>query len=259
MSDRAPTTTPSTSALDTFRLDVEYTRLSPAFTAAGLRAILLKGPAFDQLLFGGRRSRTYSDIDLLVDPACVPAAHRLLDQIGFRTAEQEPTVRRLLRRTAITIGALGAAHATPWIRDRDGFTIDLHHTLPLLGAPAAVAWRELDVHRIAITIVDSQVETLDPPASALLIALHAAHHGPAWSRARTDLERACEVLERGSWDGAARLARDLRSQTAMGIGLGTTAVGRGLARELGLRSRPTHADRLRWSVVARRERDRAGD
>ena len=72
------------SPLATFRLDVEYTRIAPAFTAAGIETILLKGPAFDQLLFDGERSRAYSDIDLLVDPARVPAAEQVLGALGFR-------------------------------------------------------------------------------------------------------------------------------------------------------------------------------
>ena len=63
----------SISPLATFRLDVEYTRIAPAFTAAGIGTILLKGPAFDQLLFGGTRSRAYSDIDLLADPVAADA------------------------------------------------------------------------------------------------------------------------------------------------------------------------------------------
>jgi hypothetical protein len=252
----ATPTTPSANRLATFWLDVEYTRIASAFTAAGIGTILLKGPAFDQLLFDGTRSRTYSDIDLLVDPARVVAAERLLEQLGFRRAEQESAVHRLFRRGGIAVSALGAAHATAWIRDRDQFTVDLHNTLPQVGVSAELAWRELRAHRVTITVVDDRVRTLDRAASALLIALHAAHHGPAWNRARTDLQRACELLERDCWRAAALLARDLRAEAAMGIGLGTAEQGCALARELGLRTKPTLAYRLMWSGIAWTERGR---
>lgn len=247
----------STSQLATFRLDVEYTRIAPAFTAAGIGPILLKGPAFDQLMFDGKRSRGYFDIDLLVDPARVLAAERVLGELGFRGADQGSAASQLIRRAGIAVGVVGAAHATAWVRDRDRFTVDLHHTLPLLRTSAEETWSALGAHQVTITVVDAQVQTLDQPASALLIALHAAHHGPGWSRAHTDLRRACEMLDRDCWRSAALLAGDLRAEAAMGIGLGTVGEGSVLARELGLRTKPTAAYRLRWSGAAWTERRRS--
>ncbi len=238
------------SPLATFRLDVEYTRIAPSFTAAGIQPILLKGPAFDQLLFGGKRSRAYSDIDLLVDPASVPATERILGELGFRRAEGGSAASPLIRRAGIAVGVLEAVHATAWVRDRDRFTVDLHHTLPLVGVSAAGMWRALRAHQATITVIEARVQTLDRPASALLIALHAAHHGPSWNRAGTDLRRACEVLDRECWRAAALLARDLRAEAEMGIGLGTVGEGRALAGELGLATKPTPAQRLRWAVIA---------
>jgi hypothetical protein len=240
----------STSPLATFRLDVGYTRIAPAFTAAGVETILLKGPAFDQLLFGGKRSRAYSDIDLLVDPSGVPAAERVLEELGFRRAKRGSAASQLVKRAGIAAGVREAAHATAWVRDRDRFTIDLHHTLPRVGASAEQTWRALRAHQITITVVDARVQTLDQPASALLIALHAAHHGPGWNRARTDLRRACELLDRDCWRAAALLARDLRAEAEMGIGLGTADDGCALARELGLGTKATPAHRLMWSAIA---------
>lgn len=257
MSDPPTPTTASKIALATFRLDVKFTRIAEAFTASGIRMILLKGPAFDQLLFGGARSRAYSDIDVLVDPDRLPSADRLLEHAGFRRADRESGVSQLMRWSAIAVGAVRTAHATAWIRDGDGFTLDVHHTLPQIGVPSGSAWRALGAHGATIMVVDTPVETLDRPASALVIALHAAHHGPGWNRARSDLRRACEVLERDCWQAAAQLARELRAEAAMGIGLGTVTEGCALARELGLPTKPSLARRLMWSGIAWSERRRA--
>src|SRR5215469_3356019 len=179
MTHLAKPTASTTSGLATFRLEVKYVRIAEAFSAAEIRTILLKGPAFDQLLFDGTRARVYSDIDLLVDPARIGAAEHLLGQLGFRRAEPESGVRHVLRR-GVTSAAdvLGAGHATAWIRDGDRFIIDLHDTLPQVRETPEQTWRALSDHRSEITVVDARVETLDRIASALLIALHAAHHGP---------------------------------------------------------------------------------
>jgi hypothetical protein len=244
MSGHATPTPPDSDRLATFRLDVEYTRIASELDAAGVRTVLLKGPAFDRLLFDGRRVRAYTDIDLLVDPASVPTAERVLERLGFRAAEPRTGLRRLARRAGIALGT-SSAHATPWIGDR--LIVDLHRALPRVGVSPDEAWRVLVAHIATITVVGAVAETLDPPASALLIALHAAHHGPRWQRARTDLERACEAFDRPCWEAAARLARDLRADGAMGTGLGTAAKGRALARELGLSTMPSLAYRLRWS------------
>ena len=238
------------SALLTFRLDVQYTRLAAALADEGLTTILLKGPAFDQLLFDGARRRAYSDIDLLVEPGRVDQAERLMARSSASSAPRESRWRRSAGGWGSPSACSIRPHATAWIRDRDQFTVDLHHTLPLVGASTAEVWRALAAHRVTITVVGSQVETIDRAASALLIALHAAHHGPSWSRARADLERACEVLEPDCWDAAKRLAQDLRAATAMGIGLGTTPVGCAIAHQLGLRAEPTFTYRLIWPVVA---------
>jgi Uncharacterised nucleotidyltransferase len=241
----------------TFRLDVKYTHVAAALLEGGVETVLLKGPAFDQLLFEGKRARGYRDIDLLVDPARLPAAEGGLSRLGFRRARQESVWRALGMRIAIAIGARSAEHSTAWIRDGDRFVVDLHHTLPEVGTSADETWRALRAHRSSITVVDAPAETLDRTASALLIALHCAHHGPRWNRAREDLERACAVVDRDCWLAAARLAHDLRAGAAMGIGLGTTPAGSALARELGLPTAAPLARRAAWTGIVWLDRRRS--
>ena len=100
-------------------------------------------------------------------------------------------------------------------------------------------------HQVTIRSSRHECETLDQPASALLIALHAAHHGPSWNRARTDLRRACELLDRDCWlrggAGARSAGRSCDGYRAGNGGRGPRARGR--ART------PNHADPRRPVAV----------
>ncbi len=112
--------------------------------------------------------------------------------------------------------------------------VDLHHTLPQIAADPAKVWEVVADHRSVIDVVGSPTEVLDPPASALLIALHAAHHGPDWGGTDQDLERALEVLDDSVWEEARDMAIALGAERQMGTGLGLNDVGARLARRLGL-------------------------
>jgi hypothetical protein len=234
-------------AASTFRLDVKGAEIRQAFEAAGVRVVLLKGPALARLLYPDSRCREYSDVDLLVDPAALQRAEQILAAVEFRRFDPESAVRQTDAAVGIAVGAHGAAHATTWLRERDSLIIDLHDSLPQCGVPAGVVWRAVTQHLDVVTVGGVATETLDRPASALLVALHAAHHGPQWGPAVTDLEAALEVFDRECWEAARDLAVELQAEAAMGIGLGISDAGRTMARQLALHSEPTPANRLVWA------------
>lgn len=231
----------------TLRLDVKGAAIRQDLIRAGIGPILIKGPALDRLLYAGSRSRDYLDVDLLIEPGAFGAAERLLASLGFRRSERDSVVRQSDQAIGAAIGVQGAAHATTWVRDEDSLVIDLHDSLPQVGVAPALAWDELVKHVEVIDVVGQATETLDPAASALLIALHAAHHGPGWRRAETDLARALEVIDYSIWSAARSLASRLGADHAMGIGLTLTPDGLALAQRLSLPTEPTLAHRLLWT------------
>ena len=228
-------------------MDVKGAEIRQALHAAGIRTVLLKGPAFARLLYRDSRSRGYSDVDLLVDPAAVQRAEQILAAAEFRRFDPESAVRQTDAAVGRAVGAHGAAHATAWLRERDHFLVDLHDSLPQCGVSARVVWRHVTQHLDVLTVAGVATETLDRPASALLVALHAAHHGPRWGPAVSDLEAALEVFDRDCWEAARDLAMMLQAEAAMGIGLGITDAGRTVARQLSLPSESTAANRLLWA------------
>lgn len=237
----------SATAAGTFRLDVKGAEIRQALHAAGIRTVLLKGPAFARLLYRDSRSRGYSDVDLLVDPAAVQRAEQILAAVEFRRFDPESAVRQTDAVVGRAVGAHGASHATAWLRERDNFVVDLHDSLPQCGVPASIVWRAVTQHLDVVTVGGVATETLDRPASALLVALHAAHHGPQWGPAVADLEAALEVFDRECWEAARDLAVTLQAEAAMGIGLGISDAGRTIARQLSLPCEPTAANRLQWA------------
>lgn len=239
--------TAGATAASTFRLDVKGAEIRQAFNAAGIRTVLLKGPALGYLLYPTSGSRSYSDVDLLVDPAALEGAEKILAALGFRRFDEESPGRQTDAAIGRAVGAQGASHAAAWLREQDSFFIDLHDSLPQIGVPANLAWRRITQHLDLLTVAGVPAEILDRPASALLVALHAAHHGPNSDGASSDLERAVEVFDLGCWQAARDLAVALRADSPMGVGLGLTDAGRAIAGQLSLSTEPSPASRLLWA------------
>src|SRR5581483_9207244 len=147
---------------------------------------------------------------------------RCLSRIGFR---------QLLAASDVP-GSDVPGH--PWIRGADGASVDLHWTLPGVGAAPATVWEALSGSIRTITVAHVDVDAPSIPACALIVALHAAHHGRTADRPLADLARALERLDTETWTAAARLAERLDATAAFTGGLMLDPAGRRLATELRL-------------------------
>jgi len=187
---------------------------------AGVPVLLLKGPALTHA-FGSRR--VYGDVDLLVPPGEADRAGTVLESLGFR---------RLLRDGDVPLR--GAQHAHEWRRDADRASVDLHVTLSGAGVPPEAVWAALDATAGPLGSGEVNARVPAPHALALLVALHAAHHGPGETKPLADLERALTVLPPETWRAAAELATRLDARAAFAAGLRLSPAGRQLAGRLGL-------------------------
>jgi hypothetical protein len=230
-----------------FRIDVKGVEVRSALARAGIESVLIKGPVLKQLLYSDTELRSYEDVDLLVDPGDLAAAGRVLRYHDFVRFEPDSSVRQTDSWVASEIGPHGADHAVAWIRERDSFLVDLHDSLPQVGLPPAEVWRRLQEHLDTMEVAGAHTVTLDLPATALLIALHCAHHGPDWGSAIEDLRRAVAVFDGACWTAARDLARNLEAESGMGIGLGLVPEGRPLAAALSLSTEPTPEYRMLWA------------
>jgi hypothetical protein len=212
---RPPLPAPIREAAVTLAMDVAALEAVSLLAQAGVRSILLKGPAVARWLYDDSTERKYNDIDLLVDPQMLSLAEHVLTGAGFRLAD-------------------AGEHAYSWIRSSDGASIDLHYTLSGAGTPPSEVWGVLSSETEPFSVSGGTVEVLTTPGRALLMALHAAHHGIRATKPYGDLLRAGERLELDTWRRAAQLAERLHALPAFAGGLRLTTRGTEIADALQL-------------------------
>src|SRR4051794_30086422 len=125
-------------AAHTFRLDVKGAEVRQALRAAGIRTVLLKGRSLARLLYADDGSRTYDDVDLLMEPSAVGAAEGVLRDLGFRLLEDDSPSGQTDPVLGGMLGAVGALHGRTWIRDADEFPVDIHDSLPQVHTQATI-------------------------------------------------------------------------------------------------------------------------
>jgi hypothetical protein len=196
--------------------------------ADGVRPLLLKGPAITSLLYEADSQRTYGDTDLLVGPSEYAAAEQCLSRIGFRETLTDSDVP----------GSRVAGHT--WRREGRNAAVDLHWTVAGAGAAPSEVWDSLTESTRVLQVAGVDVEAPSVVACALIVALHAAHHGLAVAHPLEDLARALDLLDRGTWVAAARLAERIAATDAFTSGVTLNPTGRRLAADISL---PTHLSR----------------
>jgi hypothetical protein len=192
-----------------------------ALHAAGVRPVLLKGPALVDWLYGDGSVRPYVDCDLLVATSQLALAERVLGELDF---EREPGEE------------LPAMHASAWVRAADGAQVDLHRSLPSISAPPADTWRTIARLTEPASVGGRVVEVPQAPVRALIVALHAAHHGAGAARPIEDLRRAIRQVPLDTWISAMAIAERLNAEAPVARGLRLVPEGWALADRLGLPS-----------------------
>jgi hypothetical protein len=203
-----------------------------ALAAAGVRPILLKGPAIAGLLYRDGAPRPYGDTDLLVPPDRRAAAEAALRDIGFAPRLDD----------ADTPGWRQVAHH--WRRPGDAADVDLHWTLTGVGAPPDALWSALVDRREPMLVAGFRFDVLDASGRAFHVVLHAAQHGIRHPPSLEDLRRALAVLDDATWLRAADLAAQVDAMPAFAAGARLLEPGRSLAARLSLPSPTTIESQL---------------
>jgi hypothetical protein len=203
------------------RVDAVGAEVLRELRADGVGPLLLKGPAITSLLYPADSTRSYQDVDLLVGPPEYETAERCLARLGFTKMLDDSDV------PAFVV----AGH--PWQRP-GGDLVDLHWTLSGVGADPAEVWDALMDRKRILRVDGADVEAPDAVGCALIVALHAAHHGTAVHNPMEDLARAVDRFDRPTWAAAAELAERLGATDTFTSGLTIHPAGERLAGDLDL-------------------------
>ena len=220
-------------AITILAIDQVAAEVCHGFRERGVPVAVLKGPVLARELYDGDACRTYRDADLLVPRRCEQAAYAALRELGFTPATGTGTIDP------------GVADEHQWLRD--GLIVELHVSLVGVGIRPEQVWDVLATHMASGLVGGSDVLRLNRVGLAMHVALHAAQHGPAWSKGLEDLDRALARWPVKTWREAAVLAGDLDASCAFEVGLRLRPRGGEIADQLGLRGAPDVATVLRVS------------
>lgn len=187
--------------------------------AGGVEPIVLKGPVVARWLRERGGTRYSTDVDVLVPQSSRERAERVLAGLGYE------------RLHADALG--GEEHADTWVRD-GAFSVDLHRRVVGAHADDDAIWAALEASSEEIELGGVACRVPAKDAQALLVALHAAQHGPRDPRIVHDLEQALELVPPEGWERALELARELDAVSAFSAGLARCERGVVVARSLGL-------------------------
>jgi len=204
-------------AAKTLAVDAAMLRVVHAFRLAGIEPILLKGQSFAAWLYDPG-TRSYSDVDLIVDPRREDDAGRVLQTLGYTPEPQRPGL---------------PVHATTWIQPEWSVEVDLHIRLPLT-TDASVCWRELSQHTESLRIGAETITVLDEAARSMHVVIHALHNSSKSISANTDLDRALAVVSDDVWKQAAYLAWRLGAKDAFAVCLALHPAGSQLCHRLAI-------------------------
>jgi hypothetical protein len=151
--------------------------------AAGILALPLKGPVLAATLYPDPALRPFSDIDVLVRPADLPAALRALARIGWMLDRE---LARVPVRTLLTMSTEAI------VRGPDGVPLDLHWELAPRGYPFRFDPALLFGSVRAVRFEGRDLPGLAPEALLVFLCMHGAKH--AWSR----LMWICDVARLGT-------------------------------------------------------------
>jgi putative nucleotidyltransferase-like protein len=210
-------------------IDAVTANVVVALRRAGIESILLRGPAIARWLYAEGGPRGYVDIDLLVEPEKRRDAEAVLAGLGF------------VHREAGFAPGESVDHASEWICRRPPVAVDLHHGIEGIRAAPVALWTALRSDSKKIDVAGVPTDAPGEAALALIVTLHAAHHGRRSGKQLQELRRALHLVGLDTWQDALGLAERLDAVRSFAAGLRLLPEGAALAERLRL---PRGGDRV---------------
>jgi hypothetical protein len=178
---------------------------------AGIRVIVLKGPALGVVAYGDASMRTFRDIDLLVRREDVLRARDLLLQLEYARDYLPESESDLIR----------GDHALEF--SRQGSKVELHCALLERYLRFNLDNNSVWANARTINVAGRHVRVLDSPRQLVFLCAHGAKH--EWTRVRwiCDVAQLIDRLNPEEIREAAGVAGDARASGILALGLRLTS------------------------------------
>ncbi len=171
------------------RLTSALQELFEVFKTQGIPVLFFKGPVLSEAAYGSIHLRRFSDIDLLIQEADIPAVRQILMEQRFQTKEmilaamQEndayreilsslPPVSTDLTRHYLETETMDHSGEEMFIHEQSFVTVDLHWQLMPSYFPVAFDLNQIWHTRQAFTVSQSQIDSLNPQNLLLYLCAH---------------------------------------------------------------------------------------
>jgi hypothetical protein len=152
-------------ALFTLRVTAEMFRLLDCFAAAGVEALVIKGPVLSVRCYGDPGLRHYGDLDLIVRDADILRSTELMLGLGF-----EPSVPL----TAIQAKKIPGEYV--FRQTSTKLLVEFHTELTFRYHPRPLPLENLFARQARVGIDSHLVPALSPEDELVLICIHGAKH-----------------------------------------------------------------------------------
>ena len=194
--------------LFTLSLMAELFRLLESFRAAGMEALVVKGPALSARAYGDASIRQYEDVDLLVRQRDVTGFAEWMTSRGY-----EPKVPL----SAISAGKVPGEYVFRW--PNTNRRIELHTEQTLRYFPRPLPIEEFFKRKVRLSFDAHTMPALCTEDELLLDCIHSAKH--FWERFMWIADVAALVSRQKDidWDRAFLTARQVGGERMLALGL----------------------------------------
>jgi hypothetical protein len=186
-------------------------RLLELFASHAVRAVPFKGPTLAAYAYGNLALRQFVDLDLLLDPADLPRARRLLEQEGYRTGLPLPPAEE--------DAYLASIGQVPFVKDGRSRMVELHARIAPRDFHFPLGLERLWPRLRPLSLNGKEVAALAGEDLLLVLCAHGAKH--RWR----SLGWVCDVAEllrvdrAMNWQTVRDEARSLRCERILLLGL----------------------------------------
>lgn len=184
----------------------ELGRVCRAFAAAGIPLLVFKGGVLAFELYGATSARSFSDLDLIVDPRDAARGEELLRTLGYSSEELTPEQQHSHR----TFN-----NETVFVDPVTHIAIDFHWAFTNKRFPFELEFRDAWARRRELVIDGETYATLGDIDLILLNANHAAKH--LWSRVEYIVSIGVMASWSVDWNEVDRRAAELHARRQVGL------------------------------------------